>query len=403
VSGLASGVVALAAGDDHTCALMASGGAKCWGSNDAGQLGDGTATTRLTPVEVSSLASAVTTLAAGAIHTCAVTAGGAMCWGDNDYGQLGNGTTISRSTPVDVSGLASGVAALAAGGFHTCAETSGGGVKCWGANQFGQVGDGTTTTRLTPVDVFLPVVCYLPAIFRNYCSGCCDFFDDFSNPASGWYVGEDSLLRAEYLNGEYRVVVKPEGYLFLFRAPTCDRENYIVEADARWYGATGNSYGLLFGLTSGFSRYYLFDMNTDYKQFRVYRREASGFVAVVPATSSSAIQGGTASNHLKVTRSDGQFTLEINGTVLGSWSDSAITGLTGVGLAVSSYSNRPNADARFDNFRVARYASSMSVTTADLDATAGTAQPNEDDAFSAPMPEELYWQVERQESGPQSR
>ena len=75
------------------------------------------------------------------------------CWGANDSGQLGDGTTTGRLVPVPVTGLATGVAAIAAGGDHTCVVTTAGGVKCWGANEHGQLGDRTTTDRPAPVDV----------------------------------------------------------------------------------------------------------------------------------------------------------------------------------------------------------------------------------------------------------
>jgi alpha-tubulin suppressor-like RCC1 family protein len=154
VKNLTSGVAAIAAGAEHTCALTTAGGVKCWGYNRWGEIGDGTMTTRLAPVDVKNLTSGVAAIAAGAAHTCAVTAaGGAKCWSSNGNGVIGNGTTTDRRGPVDVVGLTSGVAAIAGGAAHTCALTAAGGVKCWGWNPFGQIGDGTTTDRLTPVKV----------------------------------------------------------------------------------------------------------------------------------------------------------------------------------------------------------------------------------------------------------
>ncbi len=154
VAGLSSGVVAVAAGAYHSCALTTAGGVKCWGSNEFGQLGDNTIAQRNTPVDVAGLTSDVLAVATGSTHTCALTmAGGVKCWGYNEFGQLGDNTIAQRSGPVDVAGLASGVLAVAAGLYHSCALTVAGGVKCWGYNGQGQLGDNTTTQRNAPVDV----------------------------------------------------------------------------------------------------------------------------------------------------------------------------------------------------------------------------------------------------------
>lgn len=155
VRGLSSGAIQVGAGGYHSCALTGSGGVECWGSNGDGRIGDGSSVAaRPTPVTVKGLSSGVVEVAAGEAHTCARTDGGQVkCWGYNGNGELGDGTTVSRKTPVAVKGLTSGVVALAAGGFHTCALMSSGTVKCWGGNVEGRLGDGTTVQRTAPVKV----------------------------------------------------------------------------------------------------------------------------------------------------------------------------------------------------------------------------------------------------------
>ena len=143
-----SGAVALSAGSHHTCAVLSGGAARCWGANSSGQLGDGSKTNRGAPVDVVGVAGAVTATASrtqielGPAHSCAVLSDGtARCWGQNDVGQLGDGTTTSSTISVRVNGINHATLATA-GGAHSCAALTSGGVQCWGDNRAAQLGNG---------------------------------------------------------------------------------------------------------------------------------------------------------------------------------------------------------------------------------------------------------------------
>jgi alpha-tubulin suppressor-like RCC1 family protein len=136
----------LSAGGNHSCAIRNDGSVWCWGRNDFGQLGDGTATDRDVPVQVVGVTGA-TKVAAGDLHTCAIDGmQDVWCWGRNDFGQLGDGTTSDSRSPVRVKDLVD-VAQLSVGANHGCVVRDDATVACWGANEDGQIGDGTTTAR----------------------------------------------------------------------------------------------------------------------------------------------------------------------------------------------------------------------------------------------------------------
>ncbi|HJL19834.1 MAG TPA: MopE-related protein [Sandaracinaceae bacterium LLY-WYZ-13_1] len=154
----------LALGLGHSCA--AAGSATCWGSNARGQLGDGSGSDRYSPgppITLPSMASmppaaTFASLAAGDDHTCGRSPDAVLCWGDNGFGQLGDGTTTQRDTPVEVSTLgptADGprVRHLAAGGSHACVVLDDGTVRCWGNGGDGRLGTGSDTSSSVPVSV----------------------------------------------------------------------------------------------------------------------------------------------------------------------------------------------------------------------------------------------------------
>ncbi|WP_052419747.1 RCC1-like domain-containing protein [Hyalangium minutum] len=152
VPGLSNGVQ-VAAGSHHSLAVDSAGQVWSWGYNSQGELGDGSTTSRFTPVQVPGL-TGVVAVAAGVEHSLALKSDGTVwAWGYNSRGQLGDGSTSSRFTPVQVVGLTGVVVAVAAGMEHSLALKSDGTVWAWGDNSYGQLGDGTTSSRFTPVQV----------------------------------------------------------------------------------------------------------------------------------------------------------------------------------------------------------------------------------------------------------
>jgi alpha-tubulin suppressor-like RCC1 family protein len=155
VAGLSSGAVAVSAGDGHTCALTQAGAVECWGDNSHGQLGNSSTTDSPVPVTVE-ITGDVVSVSAGTYHSLAVTAAGDVkYWGDSSYGELGSYSPLVGPSPVpaDVAGLSSGAAAVSTAEIHTCVVMAAGGVRCWGDNMFGELGNGTTGGSSTPVDV----------------------------------------------------------------------------------------------------------------------------------------------------------------------------------------------------------------------------------------------------------
>ncbi len=145
----------VAAGQRHSCSVSEVGAVRCSGDNAAGQLGNGRSEGRGKSVAVVGLDAGVVAVGIGDYHTCALSAGGAVkCWGLNNFGQLGDGSgRFQASVPVAVVGLQSGVIGLAVGKRHNCALLSGGTVKCWGSNSAGQLGGDATDRSAVPIAV----------------------------------------------------------------------------------------------------------------------------------------------------------------------------------------------------------------------------------------------------------
>jgi alpha-tubulin suppressor-like RCC1 family protein len=150
----------VAAGNGFSCARLGNSVARCWGSNEYGQLGNGAATSpppdpALSPVAVSGITSAAA-VCAGFRHACALNRSGTIgCWGLANDGRLGNGQTDGPSSTASGVKNVTDAVNIACGAAFTCATTSGGGVKCWGNGGEGQLGAGSQDSSAVPVAVII--------------------------------------------------------------------------------------------------------------------------------------------------------------------------------------------------------------------------------------------------------
>ena len=156
VSNTLSNILVIGAGGFHSCLSSASGKVQCWGNtmgDGEWQIGDG-----FTPTQMPGLKSGTqfTQIAVGYGHTCILTASGdAQCWGYGGAGQLGSGRNARSATPVKVfmDSTAVKLSSVSAGGFHTCGLLSSGVFRCWGDNEFGQLGTGSFDSANVPQQV----------------------------------------------------------------------------------------------------------------------------------------------------------------------------------------------------------------------------------------------------------
>lgn len=154
VAAAGSDVATLGTGFTHMCSLSTTGVVRCWGRNGSGQVGNNTTVDQQSPVELTVLGAGNRAIAAGSDFSCVLTAaGGIKCWGTNTYGQLGDGSTLQRSTPVDVQGMTADVVAIGVSQQHACGILASGQVKCWGRNLYNALGNGGAVDSAVPVAV----------------------------------------------------------------------------------------------------------------------------------------------------------------------------------------------------------------------------------------------------------
>jgi hypothetical protein len=207
---------------------------RCWGNNLYGQLGDGTTNEHWLPVVTRGLGGSATDLTAGGYQSCArlSNADAVQCWGYNQSGQLGDGTTFTRLLPVTVQGL--NAASLAAGSQTTCAVTStnsldgAGRVNCWGDNTRGQIGNNSLPWSLLPLPVNALVLAQLEI---NYPTGSPGSF--FTITGKNFAANTSVILLVNNYPLKTSLTTNPPGELaFVLDTSSADAGGYVVTVQA---------------------------------------------------------------------------------------------------------------------------------------------------------------------------
>ena len=208
----------------------------------------------------------------------------------------------------------------------------------------------------TPKRIYLP--CIVVTCPRQY-------YDDFSNPASGWPEEDVGSYSLEYLDQEYRILVKnPDWYTLA--GPGYQASDFILEVDVRNISGIAGTYGMVFGLSGDLTQFYIFWISTagGYEVWK-YDGDSSPWEQLAAGTSAS-IFPGTATNRIRVRRSGAGISVYANGQLLNSLNDNTFTGMRYVGLTAGSFST-PNLDVRFDNFSVSPLTCQPGATSPDVD------------------------------------
>jgi hypothetical protein len=205
----------------------------------------------------------------------------------------------------------------------------------------------TVSTDVVPVQSFLPLV------FNQYCGG--PTVDDFSNPASGWPVGDTTYWSYSYLNGEYRSYAKSAAYGVVTRGEV---GSPVIEVDARQVSAVNGSYGIAYFIDSDWSHFWTFEINPATQEYSEWSYAGGAWYRNWHGTS-SAIHSGQGTNHLKIVDigpsfgATNTYDFYVNGTWLfrSAWGFGDPNLLPTLRVGLTATADAAGFDVRFDNYK----------------------------------------------------